>query len=75
MHIVEFSLKIKSEKGVSRNGLKPFEALLDFFGNSLHYGIGTVDRLEARRIAETLREHSSGMMEEASYFDLINMQA
>ncbi|MCC3413499.1 MULTISPECIES: XRE family transcriptional regulator [unclassified Microcoleus] len=33
-----------------------------------------VDRLEARRIAETLREHSSGMMEEASHFDLINMQ-
>jgi len=32
-----------------------------------------VDRLEARRIAETLREHSSGMMEEASDFDLINM--
>lgn len=33
-----------------------------------------VDRLEARRIAEALREHSSGMMEETSNFDLINMQ-
>lgn len=33
-----------------------------------------VDRLEARRIAEALREHSSGMMEEASDFDLIDMQ-
>jgi len=29
-----------------------------------------VDRLEARRIAETLREHSSGMMEEAANLDL-----
>jgi Zn-dependent peptidase ImmA (M78 family)/DNA-binding XRE family transcriptional regulator len=33
-----------------------------------------VDRLEARRIAEKLREHSSGMMEEASDFNLIQMQ-
>jgi len=33
-----------------------------------------VDRLEARRIATALREHSSGMMEEASDFDLINMR-
>ncbi len=33
-----------------------------------------VDRLEARRIAEALREHSSGMMEEASHFDLIQMR-
>ncbi|MEG4281564.1 XRE family transcriptional regulator [Microcoleus sp. A006_D1] len=32
-----------------------------------------VDRLDARRIAAALREHSSGMMEEASDFDLINM--
>lgn len=29
-----------------------------------------VDRLEARRIAETLREHSSGMLEESAYLDL-----
>lgn len=29
-----------------------------------------VDRLEARRIAETLREYSSGMMEEAANLDL-----
>ena len=33
-----------------------------------------VDRLEARRIAAELREHSSGMMEEASDFDLINIR-
>ena len=33
-----------------------------------------VDRLEARRIAAELREYSSGMMEEASDFDLINMR-
>jgi len=33
-----------------------------------------LDRLEARRIAAELREHSSGMMEEASDFDLIDMQ-
>ena len=29
-----------------------------------------VDRLEARRIAEALREHSSGMLEESAYLDL-----
>lgn len=29
-----------------------------------------VDRLEARRIAEALREHSSGIMEETAYLDL-----
>lgn len=29
-----------------------------------------VDRLEARRIAETLREHSSGIMEETAHLDL-----
>ncbi len=29
-----------------------------------------VDRLEARRIAETLRKHSSGMMEESVHLDL-----
>ena len=29
-----------------------------------------VDRLEARRIAEALREHSSGMVEESAYLDL-----
>lgn len=29
-----------------------------------------VDRLEARRIAEALREHSSGIMEEADHLDL-----
>ncbi len=29
-----------------------------------------VDRLEARRIAEALREHSSGMMEETAHLDL-----
>lgn len=29
-----------------------------------------VDRLEARRIAEALREHSSGMLEESTYLDL-----
>lgn len=29
-----------------------------------------VDRLEARRIAETLREYSSGMMEEVTHLDL-----
>jgi Zn-dependent peptidase ImmA (M78 family)/DNA-binding XRE family transcriptional regulator len=29
-----------------------------------------VDRLEARRIAEALREHSSGIMEEAAHLDL-----
>ncbi|WP_346290143.1 XRE family transcriptional regulator [Sphaerothrix gracilis] len=29
-----------------------------------------VDRLEARRIAEVLREHSSGMEEESAYLDL-----
>lgn len=29
-----------------------------------------VDRLEARRIAEVLREHSSGMMEESAHLDL-----
>ncbi|MEB3357496.1 MAG: ImmA/IrrE family metallo-endopeptidase [Synechococcales bacterium] len=29
-----------------------------------------VDRLEARRIAEVLREHSSGMLEESAYLDL-----
>lgn len=34
----------------------------------------SIDRLEARRIAEALREHSSGMMEEASHFDLIQMR-
>lgn len=33
-----------------------------------------VDRLEARRIAEVLREHSSGMMEEFTHFDLRQMQ-
>jgi len=33
-----------------------------------------VDRLEARRIAAALREPSSGMMEEASDFDLIDMR-
>jgi Zn-dependent peptidase ImmA (M78 family)/DNA-binding XRE family transcriptional regulator len=30
-----------------------------------------VDRLEARRIAEALREHSSGMMEETAHLDLL----
>ncbi|HBB36218.1 MAG TPA: transcriptional regulator [Cyanobacteria bacterium UBA8803] len=30
----------------------------------------SVDRLEARRIAEALREHSSGMMEETAHLDL-----
>jgi Zn-dependent peptidase ImmA (M78 family) len=30
----------------------------------------SVDRLEARRIAEALREHSSGMLEESAYLDL-----
>jgi len=30
----------------------------------------SVDRLEARRIAEALREHSSGMVEETSHLDL-----
>lgn len=30
----------------------------------------SVDRLEARRIAEALREYSSGMMEEATHLDL-----
>lgn len=30
----------------------------------------SVDRLEARRIAEALREHSSGMIEETAYLDL-----
>jgi Zn-dependent peptidase ImmA (M78 family) len=30
----------------------------------------SVDRLEARRIAEVLREHSSGMIEESAYLDL-----
>jgi Zn-dependent peptidase ImmA (M78 family)/DNA-binding XRE family transcriptional regulator len=34
----------------------------------------SVDRLEARRIAEALREHSSGMMEESTHFDLRQMQ-
>ncbi|BAB76830.1 ImmA/IrrE family metallo-endopeptidase [Anabaena sp. FACHB-709] len=34
-----------------------------------------VDRLEARRIAEALREYSSGMMEEAPDFDLRQIQA
>ncbi|MCU0566168.1 MAG: XRE family transcriptional regulator [Oculatellaceae cyanobacterium Prado106] len=29
-----------------------------------------VDRLEARRIAEVLREHASGMLEESAYLDL-----
>ena len=29
-----------------------------------------VDRLEARRIAEALREHSSGITEETAYVDL-----
>ena len=29
-----------------------------------------VDRLEARRVAEALREHSSGMVEESAYLDL-----
>ena len=29
-----------------------------------------VDRLEARRIAEALREHSSGIMEETAHLDL-----
>ena len=29
-----------------------------------------VDRLEARRIAEALREYSSGMLEESAYVDL-----
>ena len=29
-----------------------------------------VDRLEARRIAEALREHSSGMLEKSAYLDL-----
>lgn len=29
-----------------------------------------VDRLKARRIAESLREHSSGMVEESAYLDL-----
>lgn len=33
-----------------------------------------VDRLEARRIAEALREYSSGMMQEATDFDLRQMQ-
>ena len=33
-----------------------------------------VDRLEARRIAEALREYSSGMMEETTDFDLRQMQ-
>lgn len=33
-----------------------------------------VDRLEARRIAEALREYSSGMMEEATHLDLRQMQ-
>ncbi|MEH2159100.1 ImmA/IrrE family metallo-endopeptidase [Nostoc sp.] len=33
-----------------------------------------VDRLKARRIAEALREHSSGMMEEDTDFDLRQMQ-
>lgn len=32
-----------------------------------------VDRLEARRIAETLRQHSSGMEEEFAYLDLRQM--
>lgn len=31
----------------------------------------SVDRLEARRIAEALREHSSGMMEETTHLDLL----
>jgi Zn-dependent peptidase ImmA (M78 family)/DNA-binding XRE family transcriptional regulator len=33
-----------------------------------------VDRLEARRIANTLQEHSSGIMEEATHFDLRQVQ-
>ncbi|MDJ0678074.1 MAG: XRE family transcriptional regulator [Calothrix sp. MO_167.B42] len=33
-----------------------------------------VDRLEARRIAEELRKHSSGMMEEVADFDLRQIQ-
>ncbi|MEB3177620.1 MAG: XRE family transcriptional regulator [Nostocaceae cyanobacterium] len=33
-----------------------------------------VDRLEARRIANALREHSSGIMEEATHFDLRSCQ-
>ena len=33
-----------------------------------------VDRLEARRIAELLRDYSSGMMEESTHFDLRQMQ-
>jgi Zn-dependent peptidase ImmA (M78 family) len=33
-----------------------------------------VDRLEARRIAEALREYSSGMMEESTDFDLRKIQ-
>ncbi|MBS3027188.1 MAG: XRE family transcriptional regulator [Dolichospermum sp. DET50] len=34
----------------------------------------SVNRLEARRIAEALREHSSGMMEEDTNFDLRQIQ-
>ncbi|MBD1928350.1 XRE family transcriptional regulator [Trichocoleus sp. FACHB-90] len=34
----------------------------------------SVDRLEARRIAEALREYSSGMMEESTHFDLRQTQ-
>lgn len=34
----------------------------------------SVDRLEARRIAEALREHSSGILEEANDFDLRQIQ-
>ena len=33
-----------------------------------------VDRLEARRIAEALREHSSGIIEESTDFDLRKIQ-
>ncbi|MDM9380073.1 ImmA/IrrE family metallo-endopeptidase [Chlorogloeopsis sp. ULAP01] len=34
----------------------------------------SVDRLEARRIAEALREYSSGMAEETTHFDLRQLQ-
>ncbi|MDD1416405.1 transcriptional regulator, partial [Dolichospermum sp. ST_con] len=34
----------------------------------------SVNRLEARRIAESLRTYSSGMMEEATDFDLRQIQ-